>query len=152
MTMFLYLAHHGDAVGPGVDPQRPLSSLGRVQVDALATRAAERGVKPSVIWHSGKLRARQTAEAYWRSCNPLAGFSATRWMQPGDPPRIADLLAVETRDVLLAGHMPHLDRLLRYLLGETPAALFPPHGFVAVERTGDGWAERWRLDAPEAGG
>ena len=82
----------------------------------------------------------------------MAGCSANRWMQPGDPPRIADLLAVETRDVLLAGHMPHLDRLLRHLLGETPAALFPPNGFVAVERIGAGWEERWRLDAPEAGG
>ena len=108
--MFFYLAHHGDALGPEVDPQRPLSPRGRAQVDDLAARAAARGVRPAVIWHSGKLRARQTAEAYWRACNPLAEFTATRWAQPGDPPRLADLLEVETRDVMLVGHMPHADR------------------------------------------
>ena len=109
--MFVYLAHHGQAVGPEVDTQRPLSTLGRGQVDALAALAAGRAVRPDVIWHSGKLRARQTAEAYWRACHPLAEFSASRWMQPDDPPRLADLLAVEDRDVLLAGHMPHVERL-----------------------------------------
>ena len=145
--MFLYLAHHGDAVGPDVDPQRPLSRRGGDQVDTLSRQAAAHDAHPNVIWHSGKLRARQTAEAYWRVCNPLAEVSATRWMQPDDPPRLADLLQVETRDVMLVGHMPHLDRLLRHLLdGTCTPSPFPPHGVVALERTASGWDERWRLE------
>ena len=64
---FLLLVHHGDAVGPGVDPMRPLSSVGRAATERLAGLAAQRGVKPDVIWHSGKLRARQTAELFWIS-------------------------------------------------------------------------------------
>ncbi len=150
--MFVYLAHHGHAVNPDVDSQRPLSRKGRDQVETLSSQAAGRDVHPDVIWHSGKLRARQTAEAYWRACNPLAGFSATRWMQPDDPPRLADLLGVETGDVMLVGHMPHLDRLLRrlvHLSDHVPqAGAFPLNGLVAVERTETGWAERWRLEAP----
>ena len=147
--MFVYLAHHGDAEHPGVDPQRPLSRRGRDQVDTLSSRAAAREVRPEVIWHSGKLRARQTADAYWRACNPLAEFSATRWMQPDDPPHLADLLQVETRDVMLVGHMPHLDRLLGRLLDDGPrAGSFPLNGLVAVERASTGWVERWRLEAP----
>ena len=148
--MFVYLVHHSQAVNPGVDPQRQLSRQGRDQTDTLSGRAAARGVHPDVIWHSGKLRARQTADAYWRACNPLAEFSATRWMQPDDPLRLADLLAVETRDVMLVGHMPHLDRLLCRLIETAPqAGSFPLNGVVAVERTETGWAERWRLEAPE---
>ena len=149
--MFFYLAHHGDALEPAEDPQRPLSPRGRAQVDDLAARAAARGVRPAVIWHSGKLRARQTAEAYWRACNPLAEFTATRWAQPGDPPRLADLLKVETRDVMLAGHMPHVDRLLRRLLGEDEGlSPFPVNGLVALERVAEAWVERWRLASPPA--
>src|SRR5712671_7127368 len=112
----LFLVHHGDAVGPEVDPRRPLSLEGREAVERLAAEAAARGARPSVVWHSGKLRARQTAEAFWRACNALADFSATRDLQPDDPPQwIRDRLRHETRDIALAGHFSHLPRLLALL-------------------------------------
>jgi phosphohistidine phosphatase len=145
--MKLFLVHHGDAVGPGVDPQRPLSAVGRAGVDLVAAQAARHGAKPHVVWHSGKLRAKQTAEAFWRACNPLAEFSATRDLQPDDPPAwIADRLRGETRDVLIAGHYPHLPRLLALLVGDA-AAPFPRHGVVALATADDGatWQELWRL-------
>jgi phosphohistidine phosphatase len=136
--MRLYLVHHGDAVGADVDSMRPLSVAGRAAVESLAQRAAGRGVKPAVISHSGKLRARQTAEIFWRACNPLAEYSATRGLQPDDPPRwIAEALAGEARDIMLVGHMPHLDGLLRLLLGGDPrgaAPPFPMHGIVELEK------------------
>jgi phosphohistidine phosphatase len=151
----LYIAHHGDAVGPGDNPLRPLSPAGQHQVEDLAREAAARGVKPRVIWHSGKLRARQTAEAYWRACNPLAAFVAVRGLQPDDPPSwIADRLLAEEGEVMLVGHMPHLPRLLRLLVAGDAAADtadFPLHGLVCVEKHAHGWAECWRLPAPADG-
>jgi phosphohistidine phosphatase len=145
----LVLVHHGDAVGPDVDPSRPLSESGRAAVERLATDAARRGVHPDVVWHSGKLRARQTAEAFWRACNALADFSATRDLQPDDSPDwIRDRLRGETREVLIAGHFTHLPRLLRLLLGPD-AAQFPLHGVVALvtEDEGETWKELWRAEA-----
>jgi phosphohistidine phosphatase len=146
----LVLVHHGDAVGPEVDPRRPLSPVGRASVDRLAGLAAARGIKPQVVWHSGKLRAKQTAEAFWRACNPLADFSATKDLQPDDPPSwIRDRLAGEARDILLAGHYPHLPRLLALLLGvPDTSSTFPLHGVVALSSDDDGltWTERWRLE------
>lgn len=150
--MRLYLVHHGDAVGPDVDIRRPLSEAGRRSVERLASAAADLGTRPAVVWHSGKLRARQTAEAYWRACNALAEFGATRDLQPDDPPGwMRDRLRFESRDVLLAGHYPHLPRLLASLRGEPEGALaaFPPHGVVALRTDDDGqtWVEEWRLEA-----
>src|SRR5438552_4141516 len=145
--MLLYLVHHGDAVGPDVDPQRPLSAVGRAAVDYAAAGAALRGAHPSVVWHSGKLRAKQTAEAFWRECNALAELSATRDLQPDDPPEwIRDRLRGESRDVLIAGHFPHLPRLLSLLSSASEA--FPPHGVVALisEDEGETWKEVWRLE------
>jgi phosphohistidine phosphatase len=145
----LFLVHHGDAVGPDVNPMRPLSNRGRAEVDMLAQQAAERGVKPDVIWHSGKLRARQTAEAFWRRCNPLAAFSAAHGLQPTDPTNwVVDLLAGQTKHVLLAGHFPHLPRLLARLATGNPEAEpvdFPLNGIVAMEEVDGKWVERWRL-------
>src|SRR3954467_9377427 len=117
--MRLVLVHHGDAVGPELDPRRPLSPWGREAFARLAVDAAAGGVKPVVIWHSGKLRARETAEAFWRACNPFAEFSASRDLQPDDPPEwIRDRLHGESRDILIAGHYPHVPRLLALLLND----------------------------------
>lgn len=145
--MNLYLVHHGDAVGPDVDPQRPLSAVGRAGVDRTAAQAAERGARPVVVWHSGKLRAKQTAEVFWRACNALAELSATRDLQPADPPEwMRDRLRAESRDVLIAGHFPHLPRLLASLMGDAVPS-FPPHGVVALttDDAGESWREQWRI-------
>lgn len=145
--MRLFLVHHGDAVGPEVDPRRPLSPHGAEAVERLAAAAEKKGAQPAVVWHSGKLRAKQTAEIFWRACNALAEFSATRDLQPDDPPAwMRDRLRHEPRDLMLAGHYPHLPGLLRLLVPD--AAAFPLHGVVALETADEGgtWRELWRLD------
>ena len=148
--MKLFLAHHGEAVGPDLDARRPLSNVGRANVDRLAAQAAGRGARPEVVWHSGKLRAKQTAEAYWRACNALAEFSATRDLQPDDPPQwVRDRLRGETRDVLVTGHFPHLPRLLAMLVTGGEAGVdFPVNGVVALatDDQGETWRELWRLE------
>lgn len=149
--MRLFLVHHGDAVGADVDIRRPLSAAGRAEVERLAADAAARGVKPAVVWHSGKLRAKQTAEIFWRACHALAELSATRDLQPDDSPEwMADRLRFEPRDILLAGHFPHLPRLLAHLTNASDAAArFPLHGVVALHTDDEGqtWIEDWRLDS-----
>jgi phosphohistidine phosphatase len=146
--MSLVLVHHGDAVGPDVDPMRPLSSVGRAATERLAVLAAGRGVKPDVVWHSGKLRARQTAELFWKACNPLATITAERGLLPDDPPHwIRDRLAGEPRSILIASHMPYLPRLLALLVGDAGQSHFPLHGCVALDADGDRWKESWRLEA-----
>lgn len=149
--MLLFLVHHGEAVAPDADPARPLTADGAASMTRTAQAAVARGARPEVVWHSGKLRARQTAEIMWRACNPLATLSATRDLQPGDPPVwMRDRLRSEPRDLLLAGHYPHLPRLLALLLNDAAAESgFPPHGMVALRTEDDGetWTEEWRLEA-----
>jgi phosphohistidine phosphatase len=149
--MRVWLVHHGDAVGPDVDPQRPLSVRGREAVSRLAGEAAARGARPASIWHSGKLRARETATAFWSACNAAADFRAERGLQPDDDPSIAaERLAHEATDVMLVGHMPHLARLFELLVHDVEKGrrTFPLHGVVALERDSVDsreWREVWRL-------
>ena len=146
----IYLIHHGEAADPQVDAQRPLTPAGRAAVGDLAARAKDRGAVPVEIWHSGKLRARQTGEEFRAVCNPLSGFSMVRGLQPVDPSDImADRLVGEQRDVMLVGHMPHIARLLRRLVGRIGAEdqiQFPRHGLVALlsDDGGHTWREAWR--------
>ena len=83
----IFLVHHADAVGPDVDPQRPLSTLGRQQAERWRFKLeGARAACRRSIWHSGKLRARQTAEAMLRVCSPFAEFKMMRGLRPDDPP------------------------------------------------------------------
>lgn len=145
----LLLVHHGETVDPVVDSQRPLSARGRRVAEALAAACAARGVRPAAVWHSGKLRARQTAEAFWHACNPLAEFAAIRGLQPADPPGATrDLLAGDQRHLVIVGHMPHIEGLFQLLAARDDA--FPDHGVVALEaESATRWVERWRLAAAD---
>jgi phosphohistidine phosphatase len=129
---------------------RPLSRAGLTATTALASAAAARGVKPDLVWHSGKNRALQTAQLFRAACNPQAGFKAVRGLLPGDPPQwMRDQLLGDPRSILLVGHMPHLPGLLSLLRGDpfdAPSA-FPLNGCVALEPNGDIWSELWRLRA-----
>ncbi len=112
-------------------------------------------MKPAVIWHSGKLRAKQTAEAFWRRCNPLSTFAATRGLQPTDTTVwIVDAVSAEgpgpgeSKDIMLVGHFPHLPQLLAHLISGSPktaSAAFPMNGMVALENLNGKWIETWRL-------
>jgi len=142
----LFLVHHAEAVAHEDDSRRPLSPRGEAQAEQGAAAAAAQAAKPLAVWHSGKLRARQTALTFWRTCNALAEFSATPDLQPTDPPsRMRDRLRGESRDLLIAGHFPHLPRLLSLLVNANVS--FPQHGVVGLETTDEGetWKELWRF-------
>jgi phosphohistidine phosphatase len=109
-----------------------------------------------MIWHSGKLRAKQTAETFWRACNPLAVITAVRGLQPADP-TVWIVDAVQERgespsDIMLVGHFPQLPQLLAHLMSgnkEATPATFPVNGLVALEKTEEQWRELFRLKIAE---
>ena len=148
--MLLYLVHHGVAVDAEEDARRPLSPVGLAGLARIAAKAATRGAKPDVVWHSGKLRAKQTGQEFWRACNALAEFSVSRDLQPDDPPQwIRDRLRAETRDVAIAGHFPFLPRLLALLTTGGEAGVdFPINGIVALVTNDEGetFRELWRIE------
>jgi phosphohistidine phosphatase len=141
--MLLVLVHHADAVTGIVDATRPLSELGHRQAASVAARVAARGAKPAAIWHSGKLRARETAEIYWHAVNPAAAFLIQRGLQPDDDPEnLADVLGAEDADLMVVSHYPLLPALLKELTGAEAA--FPQHGAVALTPHEGHWKEVWR--------
>ena len=60
--MKLYVVQHGDAVQKDINPDRPLSEMAQTQIRRLAKLLKASGILPVRIFHSGKLRAKQTAE------------------------------------------------------------------------------------------
>lgn len=60
--MSLFLVQHGENLPKDVDPEKGLSDEGKDEVKRIASLAGEHAIPVSVIKHSGKKRARQTAE------------------------------------------------------------------------------------------
>lgn len=108
-------------------------------------------MKPALIWHSGKLRSRQTAEAFLRACNPSAPFRAVRGLLPDDPiVWMENALALEDQNVLVVGHIPHLPALAEALGAGDP---LPLHGMLTLERTGPlSYTQRWVAFGPASPG
>jgi len=58
----VYLVRHGKAKSKEEDPERHLTERGAEEVRRVARFLAAAGIQVSKILHSGKTRARQTAE------------------------------------------------------------------------------------------
>ena len=147
--MRVYLVQHGDAVPERLDPERPLSAVGRREVHAVARLLADTGVRLARVVHSGKLRAQQTAELLATAVAPgrvpeVAGLSPNDSVEPVVR-RIADWAS----DVMLVGHLPFMGKLVaRLVAGDEgkPVVAFVPGTVVCLERDeANHWTIVWMV-------
>src|SRR3954465_11120944 len=135
--MRVYLVRHGEAERENVDPERHLTDRGAEEVRRIAPAAVDDlGVRPTRIVHSGKARARQTAEIWGGLVD--AQVAETDGLAPNDDPSIwAARLNSEGDGLMLVGHLPHLERLTSLLVSgeaDRTVAEFPAGGLVCLER------------------
>jgi phosphohistidine phosphatase len=147
--MDFYLARHGEAVAEVIDPSRPLTRAGRESVARVARLAAQRAVQISLIYHSGILRAGQTAEILAEHLAPRGRVQPMTGLRPEDDPSLAAAeLAVAESPFMLVGHLPHLKRLASLLSRGHPEADvidFAPATLACYVREGALWKLNWTL-------
>jgi phosphohistidine phosphatase len=140
--MHLYLMQHGLALSNEADPERPLSDQGRAETLRVARAGARGGIRVDEIWHSTKLRAKQTAEILAQHLQPSGGLVELDGLAPMDDPEpMAARLAREDITILVTGHLPFLERLADLLLpgGGRGAVRFTNSALVGLERTPSGY-------------
>src|SRR6185369_536330 len=115
--MRVYLVQHGKAKSAEQDPNRGLTDDGRTEVMRIAEFLNELRITVSLIQHSGKLRAEETAHLFEETIRCTSGPCKVEGLAPGDEPSMAaNFLKVYTDDLLIVGHLPHLERLTSLLL------------------------------------
>ena len=147
--MKLYLIQHGDAVDESVNPDRPLSETGIHDVEQVGAFLSRAGVSVREICHSGKTRARQTAERFAHHMAGGRDVVACDGLKPKDVVEpFCDKLESRDRDLAVVGHLPNLwNMTARLLTGKeeaTPVA-FQKGGVVCLERDDDGWRLCWMV-------
>jgi len=155
----LYLVRHGQAKPKEQDPERPLTEAGAEwarRVFAFIGRADV--ISVGAIQHSTKLRARQTAEIFAAAANLNAPLTQVPNLEPlDDVTELAESLSRATMDLMLVGHLPHLNRLASQLVvgdARLEAFAFPECGVLCLRRSegageetgGAAWRVSWMLD------
>jgi phosphohistidine phosphatase len=145
--MNVYLVQHAEARPKEADPKRPLSEKGVAQARAVATLAGRLGIELAEIRHSGKLRARQTAEILDQALRPPQSVREIAGLGPLDDvePFAKDINA-SAEPLMFVGHLPFLSRLTsRLIIGDPERAVVEFHnaGIVCLEGGEDGWVVSW---------
>ena len=148
--MFVYLVQHADAKKEEVDPSRSLSEKGLQDIKKVASYVSQLNIKVYKIFHSGKLRAKQTAEVLSENLKPTKGITEVGGLAPLDDAEIwEERLKGMTDDIILVGHLPHLDRLASLLLcgnADKNVVSFKMAGIVCLKKNDIGeWSLQWTL-------
>lgn len=145
--MKLYLVQHGLAMSKQEHPDRPLSEQGIREVNNLARFLADACIELTTLYHSGKLRAQQTAEIIQhhlktKEVKTLEGIAPN---DPVDP--VCTYLNSLTANILIVGHLPFLSKLTSSLVcnDTTDVVRYQPGTIVCLEKKEDQWKISWML-------
>jgi phosphohistidine phosphatase len=144
----LWLVRHAHALDGADDAARPLSPKGRAQVRRLAGFLRASGAfAPEEIWHSGLLRANETAELLVQRLELAVPLREKSGLAPADDPAvIARRLEHGSFSLAVVGHEPHLSALASLLVAgeaEPPVVEMKKCSVLALERTAGRWIVRW---------
>jgi phosphohistidine phosphatase len=147
--MRLYLTQHGRAMTKTEHPERPLSEQGRQDMERLAEFLRKAGLGVTRVVHSGKLRARQSAEVLAAAIAPAIEPETSGLLNPNDNPKAFDWQSGSwDRDILVVGHLPFLAKLVAHLVADNedlPLVAFQPGTLVCLERDDGHWQIAWMV-------
>ena len=146
--MHAYLVQHGKAKSKEEDPDRPLTEEGRKEVESVMLLMLRFGaITASRVVHSGKRRAAETAELIARKLE--AEVAAEDGLDPDDDPALwAARLRDADRDLVVVGHLPHLERVASLLLCGHPdggTVRLANGGVACLTGESDRWALQWAI-------
>ena len=149
--MNIYLVQHGKPVSKEKNPDKPLSDRGRDDVGKMAGFLKKAGVQVKTVFHSGKTRARQTAEIISSKINPDKESQKREGLSPLDDVKvIAEEIKQGHEGFMIVGHLPHLGKLISLLItgSDSSQVVSFRQGGVVCLRTNEGelnWAIAWML-------
>jgi phosphohistidine phosphatase len=147
--MALYLVQHGHSLPKEIDPDQGLSPEGITDTEHTARLSQSLGLSIGGILHSGKTRARQTAEIMATALAPPGGIKEASGLSPLDD--VAPWSSLKPgSNLMLVGHLPFMERLAALLVTgspEQPVIAFQNSGIVCLNRDefSPKWVIRWAL-------
>ncbi len=148
--MALYLVQHGKSLPEELDPERGLSPEGIAEVSRIAEVAGSYGVRPASIRHSGKKRARQSAEIFAEALLPGREVEQMAGIGPMDDVAVVAKQLKTEDNLMMVGHLPFMERLTGLLITGSAERLvlkFQNGGIVCLDKLSGSasWFIKWAL-------
>ena len=145
--MKLYLVQHAKAASKEANPERPLTEEGQRDIRKVASFIKPLNLCVDYMWHSGKKRAEQTANALAEAIEINKDQTARTGLGPNDDvAALKDELNSTRQDIMIVGHLPFLARLASLLLAGSESddtVAFKNAGIVALARSEE---NRWQIE------
>ena len=148
--MHLYLVQHGEAKSKEEDPDRGLTDKGVRDVEKVAIALKSLDLSMDSVWHSGKTRARQSAEIMHPSISSTCELIQRDGLSPNDPvEEIKQVIEAGGGDIMIVGHLPFLNKLASLLVTDDKNAeiiAFQNSGILCLECQESGqWSVSWMV-------
>ena len=145
--MSIYFSQHGKSASKSEDPERRLTADGAAEVERVASFMAESGCAVGIIWHSGKVRAAQSAEIFAAALNPAGGVRTRDGIEPLDDVTALAAHLDEDRNEMFVGHLPFMERMISYLvLGDPERRVLRFRNGGVVRMDWHAEESRWIID------
>ena len=123
--MILYLMQHGKPVSKDENPERPISEQGSDDIKKVGAFLKKSKFNINEIWHSGKTRARQTAEIFISELGLELDPVERKGLSPlDDVDDILPRIKTQKNDLMIVGHLPHLGKLVSMLITDSESVPF----------------------------
>ena len=149
--MKLYIMRHGQAAATAQLPEQTLTREGQAGIERLARMLGRQGIRVGQVFHSGKMRARQTAEIMAAQIAADVEPGIHPHIKPNsDPQQLVNDIDHWHEDTLVVSHLPFIPALLGLLTadaGGSYAITYEPGTIICLSRQNNGWQLEW-VEAP----
>ncbi len=148
--MKLYLVQHGKALAKDIDPGCPLSPEGARDITQMAEFLKKSGLTVENIFHSGKIRAHQTANILGEAILVGGEVKVIDGIKPNDSVRDFSIKVHKLKkDTMIVGHLPFMEKMVSYLVtgNATTAIVNYKKGSVVClkQNKQEHWQIQWML-------
>ena len=149
--MELYLVQHAEAKTKDEDPERGLTDLGFANVRKTAGFVNKLDISVETIFHSDKLRAKQTANELAEAIKSVTELKQRSGIAPMDDiSSMMDEIQRSDKNLMVVGHLPYMAKLASALLcgnENQNAVRFQTSCIVKLIRDEEnkGWSVKWMI-------
>ena len=147
--MALFLVQHGLSLPKEKDPAKGLSEKGLEETKRIAEVAKAYQIPVSIIVHSGKNRAEQTALIFHETFGLKESCKKMQGIKPLDDVKIIGDGIDPNSNTMIVGHLPFMEKFVSYLVTkkeELKIYKFQNSGIVCLDNEEDGWFIKWTLN------